>query len=67
MRVWEPLDIPDQQISATLSDAEVYLVRIKKNGLLDEADIFLQRRDTLHLERNRLVGVFFRKLEYFGF
>jgi hypothetical protein len=33
--------------------------------LLDEADVFLQKRSELTLERNRLVAVFLRKLEYF--
>ena len=33
--------------------------------LLDEADVFLQRRAELTLERNRLVAVFLRKLEYY--
>lgn len=34
--------------------------------LIDEADIFLQKRDASHLERNALVGVFLRQLEYFS-
>ncbi|KAK5069146.1 hypothetical protein LTR64_008701 [Lithohypha guttulata] len=33
--------------------------------LIDEADVFLQRRAELTLERNRLVAVFLRKLEHF--
>ena len=33
--------------------------------LLDEADVFLQRRSESHLERNGVVAVFLRKLEYF--
>ncbi|KAK5093854.1 hypothetical protein LTS08_008813 [Lithohypha guttulata] len=33
--------------------------------LIDEADVFLQRRAELNLERNRLVAVFLRKLEHF--
>ncbi|EDN08181.1 predicted protein [Histoplasma mississippiense (nom. inval.)] len=33
--------------------------------LLDEADVFLQQRDNLHLERNRLVAIFLRTLEYY--
>lgn len=33
--------------------------------LIDEADVFLQRRAELSLERNRLVAVFLRKLEHF--
>lgn len=33
--------------------------------LLDEADIFLQDRDYKNLERNALVSIFLRTLEYF--
>ena len=33
--------------------------------LLDEADVFLQERDIRNLERNALVSVFLRELEYF--
>lgn len=34
--------------------------------LLDEADVYLQQRDSLQLHRNRLVGVFLHKLEYYN-
>jgi hypothetical protein len=33
--------------------------------LLDEADVFLQKRFEIIFERNRLVTVFLRKFEYF--
>ncbi|GAA6018976.1 hypothetical protein JCM10207_009219 [Rhodosporidiobolus poonsookiae] len=33
--------------------------------LIDEADIFLTKRDPMHLERNALVGICLRLLEYF--
>jgi len=33
--------------------------------LLDEADVYLQKRSDFSLERNRLVAIFLRKLEYF--
>jgi hypothetical protein len=33
--------------------------------LIDEADVFLQKRDGLNLERNAIVSVFLRRLEYF--
>jgi len=33
--------------------------------LIDEADVFLQERDGLDLERNAMVSVFLRRLEYF--
>jgi SpoVK/Ycf46/Vps4 family AAA+-type ATPase len=34
--------------------------------LLDEADVYLQQRDSLQLERNRLVATFLRTLEYYS-
>ncbi|MGZ8924553.1 MAG: AAA family ATPase [Nitrososphaeraceae archaeon] len=33
--------------------------------LLDEADIFMEARDDFNIERNAMVGVFLRMLEYF--
>ena len=33
--------------------------------MLDEADVFLQERSRLNLDRNRLVAVFLRKVEFF--
>lgn len=33
--------------------------------LIDEADVFLEKRDTSSIVRNAMVGVFLRKLEYF--
>ncbi|KAJ8124863.1 hypothetical protein O1611_g8777 [Lasiodiplodia mahajangana] len=33
--------------------------------LLDEADVFLGARDSNHLERNELVSIFLRRLEYY--
>ncbi|MCJ1356879.1 MAG: hypothetical protein MMC33_006875 [Icmadophila ericetorum] len=33
--------------------------------LLDEADVFLQKREDAHIERNALVSIFLRQLEYF--
>ena len=33
--------------------------------LIDEADVFLQARDTMDLERNAMVSIFLRRLEYF--
>ncbi|KAI0097474.1 P-loop containing nucleoside triphosphate hydrolase protein [Nemania sp. FL0031] len=35
-------------------------------ALLDEADVFLEQRSRLDLERNRLVAAFLRAIEYFG-
>ena len=33
--------------------------------LLDEADVFLEARSTHDLERNKLVSIFLRVLEYY--
>lgn len=33
--------------------------------LLDEADIFMEKRDDINIERNAMVGVFLRMLEYY--
>ncbi len=33
--------------------------------LLDEADIFMEERDDINIERNAMVGVFLRMLEYY--
>lgn len=33
--------------------------------LLDEADVFLEQRSLINLERNALVSVFLRVLEYY--
>ena len=37
----------------------------KATLLLDEADVFVERRSTSDVHRNALVSVFLRKLEYF--
>lgn len=34
--------------------------------LLDEADVFLEARDCLNIERNAMVGIFLRLLEYYS-
>ena len=43
-----------------------YAVTFSAILLLDEADIFLQDRDYKNLERNALVSIFLRTLEYFN-
>jgi SpoVK/Ycf46/Vps4 family AAA+-type ATPase len=59
-------------LSAQAEQLEVQLTRTfrvasnwKAVLLLDEADVYLQRRDGLQLERNRLVATFLRTLEYY--
>lgn len=34
--------------------------------LLDEADIFMEARDTVNIERNAMVSIFLRQLEYYS-
>jgi SpoVK/Ycf46/Vps4 family AAA+-type ATPase len=34
--------------------------------LLDEADIFMEARDTINVERNAMVSIFLRQLEYYS-
>ena len=60
------------ELQSNAADLEWQLTQIFQTAskwkallLLDEADVLLQRRDGLTLERNRLVAVFLRKLEYF--
>ncbi|GFF58732.1 hypothetical protein IFM51744_09662 [Aspergillus udagawae] len=72
-RLQRPLySISAGDLSAQAEQLEVQLTRTfrvasnwKAVLLLDEADVYLQRRDGLHLERNRLVATFLRTLEYY--
>ncbi|KAJ8227486.1 hypothetical protein LV160_009067, partial [Aspergillus fumigatus] len=72
-RLQRPLySISAGDLSAHAEELEVQLTRTfrvasnwKAVLLLDEADVYLQRRDGLHLERNRLVATFLRTLEYY--
>jgi SpoVK/Ycf46/Vps4 family AAA+-type ATPase len=60
------------ELSINAGELEAQLSRIFQTAthwkailLLDEADVFLQTRSTFQLERNRLVAIFLRKLEYY--
>ncbi|KAF4240499.1 hypothetical protein CNMCM8980_001148 [Aspergillus fumigatiaffinis] len=72
-RLQRPLySISAGDLSAQAEQLEVQLTRTfrvasnwKAVLLLDEADVYLQRRDGLQLERNRLVATFLRTLEYY--
>jgi SpoVK/Ycf46/Vps4 family AAA+-type ATPase len=66
------MQISAGNLSAHAEELEVQLTRTfrvasnwKAVLLLDEADVYLQRRDGLQLERNRLVATFLRTLEYY--
>ncbi|KAK6216195.1 mitochondrial dynamin GTPase Msp1 [Pestalotiopsis sp. IQ-011] len=59
-------------IGTKADDVERYLESVLTLGkawecvvLLDEADVFLEKRSLHHLERNALVSVFLRVLEYY--
>ncbi|KAB8227883.1 ATP-binding protein [Aspergillus alliaceus] len=61
------------QLSTDAGELEFQLSRIfdvatawKAVLLLDEADVYLQRRNNLQLEQNRIVATFLRKLEYYN-
>ena len=60
------------ELSVDAGELEAQLSRIFRTAthwkailLLDEADVFLQTRSTFQLERNRLVAIFLRQLEYY--
>ncbi|KAK7992945.1 ATP-dependent zinc metalloprotease FtsH, partial [Apiospora saccharicola] len=53
------------EVEDALSDAFTLAVKWDAVALLDEADVFLEQRDSEHLERNRLVSIFLRVLEFY--
>jgi SpoVK/Ycf46/Vps4 family AAA+-type ATPase len=59
------LSLDARELEAQLSRIVQTATHWKAILLLDEADVFLQTRSTLQLERNRLVAIFLRKLEYY--
>jgi SpoVK/Ycf46/Vps4 family AAA+-type ATPase len=56
----EPLELERR-----LKEIFSYAVSWKAILLMDEADIFLQERDIQNVNRNALVSIFLRELEYF--
>ncbi|KAI9713538.1 MAG: hypothetical protein M1820_000920 [Bogoriella megaspora] len=55
-----PADV-DKQLTLVLELAHRWQAIL----LLDEADVFLQERDTKDIQRNALVSIFLRQLEYY--
>lgn len=53
------------QLEKSLQRALDYATRWDATLLFDEADIFLEARDSNNIERNAMVGVFLRLLEYY--
>ncbi|CRG92464.1 ATP-dependent zinc metalloprotease FtsH homolog [Talaromyces islandicus] len=65
--------ISSADLSTNAEQLEVQLTRHFRTArrwravlLLDEADVYLQQRDGIQLERNRLVVTFLRTLEYYS-
>ncbi|CDO77722.1 hypothetical protein BN946_scf184969.g73 [Trametes cinnabarina] len=54
-------DSLDQNLTAILKVSAIWGAVV----LIDEADVFLEERALAHLERNAMVAVFLRQLEYF--
>ncbi|KAI8996643.1 P-loop containing nucleoside triphosphate hydrolase protein [Trametes punicea] len=54
-------DALDQSLTAILKVSAIWGAVV----LIDEADVFLEERQLAHLERNAMVAVFLRQLEYF--
>jgi AAA+ superfamily predicted ATPase len=59
------LGINPETLEARLGDIFLLAINWKAILLLDEADVFLQERDLHDLNRNALVSVFLRHLEYY--
>ena len=62
--VWRP-EYTAEELEAQLTRTFQVASDWKAVLLLDEADVYLRKRDGFHLERNRLVATFLRTLEYY--
>lgn len=60
------LGVDSGTIERTLNAALQLALRWKAQVLLDEADVFLEARDSINMQRNAVVGTFLRCLEYFA-
>ena len=60
------LGTDSRELEIKLRETFEYAVNWDAVLLLDEADVFLQERDVTALDRNALVSVFLRELEYFN-
>jgi SpoVK/Ycf46/Vps4 family AAA+-type ATPase len=59
------LGLDPSKVEAKLQDILEMCTRWHSVLLLDEADVFLEQRSLHELERNKLVSIFLRVLEYF--
>ncbi|KAH0565858.1 hypothetical protein GP486_000755 [Trichoglossum hirsutum] len=59
------LGVAPEEIEKKLSEILEMATRWKAVLLLDEADVFLEQRTLKDLERNKLVSIFLRILEYY--
>lgn len=55
------------EVEDGLSDAFTLAVKWDAVALLDEADVFLEQRDSVNLERNRLVSSEYRDIHNLQF
>lgn len=59
------LGLDPRGVESKLTEILQMCTRWKAVLLLDEADVFLEQRSLHELERNKLVSIFLRVLEYF--
>lgn len=59
------LGLDPTRVESKLQDILEMCTRWHSVLLLDEADVFLEQRSLHELERNKLVSIFLRVLEYF--
>lgn len=59
------LGINPDQVESKLTNILEMIAKWKAVLLLDECDVFLEARSTHDLERNKLVSIFLRTLEYY--
>ncbi|KAH8777124.1 P-loop containing nucleoside triphosphate hydrolase protein [Hyaloscypha sp. PMI_1271] len=71
-RTRSPLYYVDARDLGSVADMDVNLRKVMADAaewnallLIDEADIYLQERSSISLERNEIVSIFLRRLEYF--
>jgi SpoVK/Ycf46/Vps4 family AAA+-type ATPase len=59
------LGLRPSEVEESLTSALELVSRWNAVLLIDECDVFLETRSTDDIERNRLVSIFLRTLEYF--
>jgi len=59
------LGLDAQSVESSLTTILEMVAKWNAVLLLDECDVFLEARDSINLERNKLVSIFLRTLEYY--